>query len=59
MVRSSWLRRAGSARMSIATIFPPLTVKAPTEIAFPSRRETAPATPLMSAAARAPRGAST
>ena len=49
MVRSSERRRSGSARMSSATTFPPLTVKAPTENATPSRVVTAPATPLTSA----------
>ena len=41
--RSSWRRRSGSARMSMATIRRPLTVKAPTENGSPSRIETMPA----------------
>ena len=48
-VRSRARRRSGSARMSRATIFPPRTVKAPTENATPSRVVTAPATPFTSA----------
>jgi hypothetical protein len=47
--RSSSRSRAGSARMSISTIFPPLTVKAPTAKASPSRMATAPTAPLTSA----------
>ena len=48
-VRSRSRSRSGSARMSIATIFPSLTVKAPTATGSPSRVETPPGTPLMSA----------
>jgi hypothetical protein len=47
--RSSCRRRSGSARKSIATIFPPRTVRAPTENGSPSRVATTPTTPLTSA----------
>lgn len=49
IVRSSWRRRAESARMSSATIFRSLIVKAPTENGSPSRVETRPTAPLTSA----------
>jgi hypothetical protein len=49
IVRSSSARRAGSARMSISTIFSPLTVKPPTEKGCPSRVARRPAAPLTSA----------
>jgi RibD C-terminal domain len=48
-VRSSPWRREGSARMSIATILPALTVKPLTENSSPSRLATKPTAPLISA----------
>ena len=48
-VRSSSLRRSGSARMSISTIFPPAIVKPRTEKGLPSGAETAPRAPFTSA----------
>jgi hypothetical protein len=48
LVRSSWRSRSGSARMSISTILPPLTVTPPMENGCPSRIETTPTAPLIS-----------
>jgi hypothetical protein len=46
--RSSWRKRSGSARESIATILPLLTVKTVSENGVPCGDTTTPATPLTS-----------